>query len=74
MVNTLPASLHPPLGARDYLSFGLFAGSLLFEMIADKQKSNWRAAKNAKQHDEKFISSGLWSISRHPKYALSAAC
>ncbi|KAL1758336.1 hypothetical protein FB107DRAFT_288645 [Schizophyllum commune] len=68
MANTLPASLHPPLGARDYLSFGLFAGSLLFEMIADKQKSNWRAAKNAKQHDEKFISSGLWSISRHPNY------
>ncbi|KAL1746092.1 hypothetical protein HDZ31DRAFT_81493 [Schizophyllum fasciatum] len=68
MANTLPASLHPPLGMRDYLSFGLFAGSLLFEAIADKQKNKWRAAKNAKQHDEKFISSGLWGISRHPNY------
>jgi hypothetical protein len=28
----------------------------------------WRKAKNNKQHDEQFISSGLWSISRHPKY------
>ncbi|TRM62682.1 hypothetical protein BD626DRAFT_498123 [Schizophyllum amplum] len=68
MVNTLPASFHPPLGVRDYLTFGLFLGSLAFEMLADRQKSQWRAAKNAKQHDEKFISSGLWGISRHPNY------
>lgn len=67
--NILPAALHPPLGIRDYASLGLFAGSLLFEIIADRQKSAWRAAKDAKQHDDKFITSGLWSISRHPKYA-----
>jgi steroid 5-alpha reductase family enzyme len=38
------------------------------QVIADRQKSDWRARKNAKLHDEKFITSGLWSISRHPKY------
>ncbi|KAJ7183212.1 hypothetical protein C8R46DRAFT_1066275 [Mycena filopes] len=68
MVNALPARLHPALGIRDYAAFGLFAGSFLFEVIADRQKTVWRRAKDAKQHDEKFITSGLWSISRHPNY------
>ncbi|KAJ3775242.1 DUF1295-domain-containing protein [Lentinula raphanica] len=68
MANTIPASAHPPLIARDYASFGLFAASFLFEVIADRQKSAWRRKKDAKQHDEKFITSGLWSISRHPNY------
>ncbi|KAJ7650747.1 hypothetical protein FB45DRAFT_888701 [Roridomyces roridus] len=68
MVNVLPAPLHPALGIRDYAAFGLFATSFLFEVIADRQKTAWRHAKNAKQHDEKFITRGLWSISRHPNY------
>lgn len=67
-VNTLPAALHAPLGPRDYVSVALYAGALLFEVTADRQKSAWRKAKNDKQHDEKFITSGLWSLSRHPKY------
>lgn len=37
---------------------------------ADYQKTQWRKAKDRKEHDEKFISSGLWNISRHPKYGL----
>jgi steroid 5-alpha reductase family enzyme len=67
-VNIVPANLHPALTCRDYASLGLFAGSLLFEIIADRQKSAWRHAKRNKDHEEKFITSGLWSISRHPKY------
>ncbi|RXW21769.1 hypothetical protein EST38_g4088 [Candolleomyces aberdarensis] len=68
LVNALPPSLSPDLGPRDYLAAGLFAGSFLFEVVADRQKSAWRRAKDKKQHDEKFITSGLWSISRHPNY------
>ncbi|KAJ7236272.1 hypothetical protein B0H12DRAFT_1140554 [Mycena haematopus] len=68
LVNIQPPHLHPALGIRDYAAFGLFVGSFLFEVIADRQKSAWRRAKGAKQHDEKFITSGLWSISRHPNY------
>ncbi len=66
-VNTLPRSAIPALTKRDYFSFGLFASSFLFEVIADRQKSAWRKAKDNKEHDEKFITSGLWSLSRHPK-------
>lgn len=68
LCNTLPSNLHPALRLRDYAALGLIAGSFLFEVIADYQKSSWRHKKNHKQHDEKFITSGLWSISRHPNY------
>ncbi|GBE88236.1 hypothetical protein SCP_1300510 [Sparassis crispa] len=68
LVNTLPASAHPPLGPLDYISVAFFAGSWLFEIIADRQKAAWRRAKDKKEHDEKFITSGLWGISRHPNY------
>jgi len=73
LVNTLPASLHAPLGPRDYIAVGLTAGSFLLEVIADRQKSVWRHAKDTKQHDEKFITSGLWSLSRHPKWVVAVS-
>ncbi|KAJ3732126.1 DUF1295-domain-containing protein [Lentinula guzmanii] len=68
LANTIPAKAHPPLGSRDYISFGLFLSSFCFEAIADHQKTVWRRKKDAKEHDGKFITSGLWSISRHPNY------
>jgi len=68
LINTLPAHMHPVLGVRDYLAVGLFVGSFLFESIADFQKSVWRRNKNNKRHNDPFISSGLWRISRHPNY------
>ncbi|KAI0249150.1 DUF1295-domain-containing protein [Lactifluus subvellereus] len=68
LVNVVPAHLHPALSLRDYASLGLFASSFLFEIIADRQKSAWRRAQRDKEHEEKFITSGLWSISRHPNY------
>jgi len=68
LCNMLPAARHPPLGVRDFVSLGLFATSFIFEIIADHQKSSWKRAKNDKKHNEKFITSGLWSISRHPNY------
>lgn len=67
LANTIPANAHSPLGFRDYAAFSLFAGSILFEALADRQKTVWRRRKDAKEHDEQFISSGLWSLSRHPK-------
>ncbi|KAI0346556.1 DUF1295-domain-containing protein [Trametopsis cervina] len=68
LVNILPAASHPPLGAQDYAALAFWAGSWAVELVADHQKSAWRHAKERKEHDEQFISSGLWSVSRHPNY------
>ncbi|KAI0279274.1 DUF1295-domain-containing protein [Russula aff. rugulosa BPL654] len=61
LVNIVPAHLHPALSCRDYASLGLC-------ITADQQKSAWRRAQENKEHEEKFITSGLWSLSRHPNY------
>ncbi|KAJ3921761.1 hypothetical protein F5877DRAFT_35324 [Lentinula edodes] len=68
LANTIPKNVHPPMSTRDYLSIGLFASSFFFEALADRQKTIWRRRRDAKEHDEKFITSGLWSLSRHPNY------
>ncbi|KAF8235767.1 DUF1295-domain-containing protein [Tricholoma matsutake] len=68
LCNSTPASVHPNLGLRDYAALGLIATSFLFEVVADNQKFAWRLAKDNKQHNDKFITGGLWSISRHPNY------
>lgn len=46
-----------------YVGIILWITGFLFEVIADKQKSNFNELNKGK-----FISSGLWSISRHPNY------
>lgn len=73
LVNTSPARLSSTLCMRDYAAFVFYFGALVFESVADYQKYAWRKAKDAKQHDENFISSGLWGISRHPKYVFSTS-
>ena len=71
-LNSMPAQLMskalPALTGSDILGLSLFAGGLTFEIIADRQKSAWVAGKKSKQHDEDFLTSGLWSKSRHPNY------
>ncbi|SCZ97592.1 BZ3500_MvSof-1268-A1-R1_Chr4-3g07277 [Microbotryum saponariae] len=67
-VNAVPAHLQPRLGIRDAIACALWLSAFGYEVTADRQKSAWRAAKEAKEHDEKFITSGLWSQSRHPNY------
>lgn len=48
-----------------YTGLGLWIAGFAMEVIADKQKSNFRSDPDNK---EKFINTGLWSISRHPNY------
>ena len=45
--------------------FSISIIGLIIEVVADKQKSNFRVNSSNKSE---FISSGLWSISRHPNY------
>ncbi|KAK4217208.1 hypothetical protein QBC37DRAFT_415134 [Rhypophila decipiens] len=70
-VNSIPASAVAATGAvklTDILGLGLYAGGLLFEVIADRQKSQWAKERKEKVHDEEFLTRGLWSVSRHPNY------
>ncbi|XP_053373736.1 uncharacterized protein LOC123531627 [Mercenaria mercenaria] len=54
-----------PLCTRDYVGWGLWALGFLFETVADYQKS---AFKGNPDNAGKFITTGLWSISRYPNY------
>ncbi len=59
------AARNPPLGPQDYIGWSLWAFGLVFETVADVQKSMFRAKPENEGH---FIRSGLWAISRHPNY------
>jgi steroid 5-alpha reductase family enzyme len=47
------------------IGFTLWVFGFIIEIIADQQKKNFKLDKENK---DKFISTGLWSISRHPNY------
>lgn len=59
-MNSIPAAAQAPLGRRDALAAALWVGAFTWEVIADRQKSAWREAKNKKEHDEEFITSGTF--------------
>lgn len=70
-INSIPNKLLsslPLLMTSDVIGLSLFVGGLAFEIIADRQKHAWVQAKKRKEHDEEFLTNGLWSKSRHPNY------
>ena len=48
-----------------YIGFALFIIGFSIEIIADRQKTEFRSIEENK---DKFITSGLWSKSQHPNY------
>lgn len=54
-----------PLGVWGLLGVALWIGGFAIEVVADRQKSTFRA--NPDNHG-KFINEGLWSWSQHPNY------
>lgn len=54
-----------PIGTRDYVGWGIWTMGFLVEVVADYQKTVFR---NNPANKDKFINSGLWSLSRHPNY------
>lgn len=70
-INSIPSTLLstlPLISMTDVLGLGLFLGGFVFEVIADNQKNAWVQEKKRKEHDEDFVTRGLWSKSRHPNY------
>lgn len=55
----------PPLDAFFAAGLALWLAGFAFEVTADAQKTRFRADPANK---DRFISGGLWSISRHPNY------
>ena len=48
-----------------YIGLVMFIGGLAIEIVADQQKTAFRAIP---ENRNKYITSGLWSRSRHPNY------
>ena len=48
-----------------YIGLVMFIGGFAIEIVADQQKTAFRAIP---ENSNKFITSGLWSKSRHPNY------
>lgn len=55
----------PPLSPLDALGIGLWLLGFTVETMADQQKRAFRATHGPNA----FITTGLWSLSRHPNYA-----
>ncbi len=54
-----------PLDALSFVALALWFVGLMLEVIADRQKSTFRANPENK---DAFIHTGVWSLSRHPNY------
>ncbi len=54
-----------PLGAIGYIGIAVWTAGILIEIVADRQKSAFRADPANKG---RFINTGLWAWSRHPNY------
>lgn len=68
-VNALPASAFPKtLAVSSVIGVGLWVFGMVFEAVADQQKSQWMREKKEKKHEEDFLTRGLWEKSRHPNY------
>lgn len=70
-INSIPHKLLSTLPAvtlTDFIGLSLFLSGLAFEVTADRQKDAWVQEKKRKEHDEDFLTRGLWSKSRHPNY------
>ena len=54
-----------PIRPLDFLGFGLIAGGIFIEAVADLQLANFRAHN---ENRERVLRRGLWALSRHPNY------
>jgi steroid 5-alpha reductase family enzyme len=65
------------LGFADYLLAAMYIGFIVIEYIADQQQFDFQTEKHRRinnnealgEYEKGFVSTGLWSIVRHPNYA-----
>ncbi|PHH81526.1 hypothetical protein CDD82_587 [Ophiocordyceps australis] len=67
-LNAVPRSAAPALLATDVLGLGLWAAGFGLEVAADAQKKKWAQGKRRKEHDQDFLSTGLFAWCRFPNY------
>jgi steroid 5-alpha reductase family enzyme len=60
----LTSSTSTPLGMVDSVAIALWVLGFMIEIIADRQKRQFRKTHGS----SKFITTGLWALSRHPNY------
>ncbi|KAF2706287.1 DUF1295-domain-containing protein [Pleomassaria siparia CBS 279.74] len=68
VTSKLPVTVSASPYLSDVLGLAIFIFGFTFEIIADRQKSQWSKEKKEKKHSEEFLTRGLWSKSRHPNY------
>ena len=64
-LNAMGPLIMAPSGPQDYAGMLMMGAGFLMEVIADYQKTQFKAVKNNKN---KFINVGLWSYSRPLNY------
>jgi steroid 5-alpha reductase family enzyme len=64
-ITIITLNSHDPLGLVFLLGFMLWILGFAFEAVADKQKKSF---SEIPENKDKFITQGLWSVSRHPNY------
>ena len=65
------------LGIVDYLLAAMYIGFIVIEYIADQQQFDFQTEKHRRinnnealgEYEKGFVSTGLWSVVRHPNYA-----
>ena len=73
-LGALTASQNPrPFGVLDAVLTVLFLCLLAGETAADQQQWNFQRQKAAKETDRRFVTTGLWRLSRHPNFFFEQA-
>lgn len=78
ILTTIGDGADPKLGMADWILAGLFLMAVIIEYIADQQQYNFQTEKyrriangeDLSEYQHGFVRTGLWSIVRHPNYAM----
>jgi len=62
-----------PFGVLDGVAVALFVAFLVGETVADQQQWDFHRRKAAGTSDSRFVTTGLWRLSRHPNFFFEQA-